>query len=671
MIRSRSRSAASVLSLAPLFVALVAALLCLSGNAFATGPVCDVGTGPNDCIAAIQNSGADRVVNDIFKDAKGRDATALPVYGRLLEIDKIFPGCLAPTGQTANCAGCNPGTSLAPFDCPGPASYTCAGGTATYASVSLAVNGKPDRTWGHPCRLQNHALAAGCPDYTCLADGTPGAYNPWEGMVFDLGGPSNQVAIFAMNDHGPQPCESVEYTVFLTNDPKARDILLTPTTTGADPGKWNRAVLKKIYTKGWADIRPADVAGHGATCGDTAEYAVENDSMVPVYALPCGISFRYAAIVAGNDGKDFPSCAFDSNEAELDSVAGLTETGDAVCPDADGDSFVDCACSGAPAVCDCDDTDPLAHPNAPEACNSTKDLNCNGVKPEPCPPNQGCAAGVCVPFCGGEIGCPPGSTCQQVASNALCVPNDCTVGGCPPGATCDATSKKCVPNCDVGVVCPVGEKCVAGACLDLCRDVKCPASFTCTNGTCNPPCSCFAGDVGCTGTDKCDRPADGGTATNQCVAPDCLGVTCPAGQHCSAGKCLGFCDGVKCPPGDVCIPPSASDAGADAGAAPFGCVNLCAGVSCTAPEKCDATTGKCKAPPAPDGGGLQPTPPADAGNTGDGGLGDDNFGAAGAPDESGGCACSTAGLALARVSVTAMGFSAILAFFLVLRRRRR
>ena len=48
-----------------------------------------------------------------------------------------------------------------------------------------------------------------------------GNYHPWTGLVFDLGGPSNKVAIFAENDHGPQPCESLEYTVFLTDNPYA------------------------------------------------------------------------------------------------------------------------------------------------------------------------------------------------------------------------------------------------------------------------------------------------------------------------------------------------------------------------------------------------------------------------------------------------------------------
>ena len=206
MIRSRSqRVAACVLS-------LVVALLVFAGDARAVTGVCDStgATSAAACINAIQASGAGKVVNDIFRDAAGKDAFNLPVYGRLLEIEKIFPACLAPTGQTANCAGCNPGTSTPPYDCPG--AYTCAGGTPTYASVSLAVNGKPDRVWGHPCRISDHTLTAGCPNYaSCVGDGVAGGYNPWEGFVFDLGGPSNQVAIFADNDHGPQPCECGEF----------------------------------------------------------------------------------------------------------------------------------------------------------------------------------------------------------------------------------------------------------------------------------------------------------------------------------------------------------------------------------------------------------------------------------------------------------------------------
>ena len=89
-----------------------------------------------------------------------------------------------------------------------------------------------------------------------------------------------------MNDHGPQPCESLEYTVFLTNNPSSQSIVLHPTTTGVDPNQWNRAVLSKIFTDGWYTTRAPDPVGHGSTCGDTANYSVEQDSFVAGLLAP-------------------------------------------------------------------------------------------------------------------------------------------------------------------------------------------------------------------------------------------------------------------------------------------------------------------------------------------------------------------------------------------------
>src|SRR6185436_6121835 len=169
-----------------------------------------------------------------------------------------------------------------------------------------------------------------------------------------------------------------------------QEVVLDPATTGVDPTKWNRAVLSKIYTGGWTQVRPPDPAGHGTACGDTADYSVEEDSFVQVFSLPCGITFRYASVVAGNDGLDFPACKYDSNEGEIDAVAGLTENGSAVCPDADGDHYVDCNCPGHPPICDCNDADPGIHPGAPEACDSTVDYNCDGMKGTPCPVDLVC-----------------------------------------------------------------------------------------------------------------------------------------------------------------------------------------------------------------------------------------------------------------------------------------
>ena len=307
----------------PRFLLVGFCVLCLAPDTSrGSNGVCDSNppTTTQQCLTAIQQNGG--LVNDIFRDANGLTASQLSIFGRLYN---IWPGC-DPT-DFAGCAG----QSVTPYDCPGQ--YACNSGiTNTFANAGTYLNAL-DRLWWQPCRLSNHTLVSGCPQFgpaSCVADGTPGNYLPWEGLVFDLGAISNQVALFAANDHGPQPCESFEYTVYFTNNPASRDTIVNPAAPGVDMNKWNRAVLKKVYTKGYVDTRLPDPAGHAA-CGDSSTYAVEMDSMVSIFALPSGSRLRYAAVIAGNDGLDFPSCGYDSSEAELDAVAGLTESGAGVC----------------------------------------------------------------------------------------------------------------------------------------------------------------------------------------------------------------------------------------------------------------------------------------------------------------------------------------------------
>ncbi|APR81196.1 internalin, putative [Minicystis rosea] len=592
------------------------------------------------CTAEIQ-AAAGLVVNEVFTDSNGHTATQLPVYGKLVN---NWPGC----PERVDYAGA--GHSIPPYDCPGQ--YVGDATTATVASANVFLS-SVDRQWWQPCRLGNGALTdiggAMCvSDWTCIADGLGGNYNPWQGLVFDLGGPSNKVAIFAENDHGPQPCESLEYTVFLSDNPNAHadtDIILDPSKDGVDPMKWNRAVLSKVYTKGFVEVRPPDPAGHAA-CGDVAEFSVEEDSFVQVFSLPCGITFRYAAIVAGNDGRDFPSCAYDSNEGEIDAVAGLTESGSAVCPDADNDHYVDCNCPGAPPICDCNDGDPTIHPGAPEACDATVDYNCDNTIGTPCAAGLVCNEGSCLTPCGtGENPyCPPGSVCKTVPDKGnLCLAVNCN---CSPGQVC--IDDKCVDACDK-VVCPGAQVCLDGQCFDPCSNIECPQGQLCQSGQCVFPCGCFAGDIGCNGGLVCDVGN-----SNTCVPPVCKGISCPVGQTCdgTTGQCISFCNGnVHCPAGQKCD----DTAG--------GCIPFCQGVTCPQDFACDPESGQCVDvscedvtcfPPqvcekgkcvTPDGGTA-----GGAGGGGTGGAGGEATGGApssssssGDPGDQGSCGCRVPG----------------------------
>ncbi|MFO0552767.1 MAG: MopE-related protein [Polyangiaceae bacterium] len=652
-------SIARPLSGSVVFAALSAAwVFSAATEARAATGICDSNppTTTQACIDAIQANG--NVVNDVFHDANGLGATQLPVYGQLFN---AWPSCTATS--FAGCAG----VDTAPADCPGQ--YSCTAGVAnTFANASAYLNGI-DHQWWHPCRIPDSTLVGGCPQFgSCITDGVGGQYNPWEGLVFDLGGPANKVAIFATNDHGPQPCESVEYTVFLSDNPFATEVVLHPTTDGIDPNKWNRAVLKQLFTKGWVEVRPPDPVGHAA-CGDTSLYSVEQDSFVPIYALPCGVTFRYAAIVAGNDGLDFTECAFDSNEGEIDAVAGLTESGAAVCNDADGDLYVDCNCVGAPAVCDCNDADPGIHPGAPESCDDG-DLNCDGAIGA-CDAGLFCNEGICVPPCtSGEFACPAGSSCQTTSQGDLCVPNDCTVGGCPPGSVCTPAGV-CVPACD-GVVCPGSQVCIDGQCKDPCADVVCPDGKECQGGKCVAPCSCYAANIGCSADPGkvCDA------TSGECVDPSCVGQTCDPTETCdpTTGMCVGFCGpNVVCPLGQKCVDPD-------------GCVPACTNVTCDFGFACDPATGEC-VDKCKDVVCLDPLVCVDgqcvpgqggAGGTGEGGAnqggssaggsangGTGNGGSGGSDDD--GCNCSVPGEAQGGRAATLVG---LLGLALLAKRRR-
>jgi len=541
---------------------LVATSLFLCASAAAQTGTCDVSAGDDGasetaCISAIEALGNNTVVDDVFTDAAGKTGDQLPAYGQLVD---PFGGC-----DQANTI-CN-GDLGATQDTPNVACDNASRDFATVADYVRAL----DWRYANPIRMHDgHATNGACPDFTdAVTDGNKEGYKPWEGLVFDLEGPSNKVVLFPVNDHGPQPCESVEYTVYLTDNPQSREVIDNPTTEGADPRKWNRAKLSRIYLEGWSKVRPG-VDGN-------LDYTIEADSFSSVWSLPCGITFRYVGVIAGNDGKDLPECNFDSYDAELDAVAGLTEAGEGVCPDADRDGFVSCDCSNAPAVCDCADDDPDVHPGASELCDDP-DKDCDG-QPGGCEGQDVCYQSVCVSNCFGRgdvLRCPGGTTCQTTAMGQLCIPDDCRNVDCPPSSVCDPDTHRCRPACD-DVTCPHGQTCRDGACTDLCDGVQCPTPQVCIDGECSPPCSCFNGDSACEGGDVCDR---GGT--DQCLPPACVGMSCGGDQYCDdQGMCVDLCDGVTCPAGQECV------------ASEGGCVSTCYDVTCSGDQKCDPALGAC------------------------------------------------------------------------------
>ncbi len=153
-------------------------------------------------------------------------------------------------------------------------------------STSAASVNARDYAWG-----QNY----GSNGTTNVANDTP-----WNGTVFDLGGPANKAVVFPVIDHGPLPSEALEYTVYLSNSPGSTNL--------AD---WHLATLSEVYMQGW---QPDNVA--------------LADGYTTVWTLPSPTdTFRYVSVQGVGSQALRP--LFDT-EDEIDAVAGLSAQGTAV-----------------------------------------------------------------------------------------------------------------------------------------------------------------------------------------------------------------------------------------------------------------------------------------------------------------------------------------------------
>lgn len=652
-IPSPSLRLSTALSAAALALALV-----LAPPRGAEAQATCVDTTGDMCLNVIRDARVDGVVEDIFQTSDGR-------YGPELTFASLVGGVNGCIGQTYD------PTILTGYTCCNPTTAGCTppGGL----DPSFQAN---DLDWYWTQVLRTNDL--GVP----VADGASGFYVPWRGRIYDLGGEANRVVLFPITDHAPLPCEAFEYTVWLSNNPGATEIA---PVDAPNPAQWNPARMIRVFTEGWTRNATATGAGDagradlGTFLRDSTGGDAVADALVTVWALPCGITFRYVAIQAGNDGNPGPECVFHSGDDELDTIAGLNEDDTGICVDADGDGHRDAACGGG----DCDDTDPTVHPGAFEPCNTTRDLDC--LPMAACPEGTLCddGTGLCVPQCF-EGGCADGFDC---VSN-VCVDMACSdrTEPCPTGTLCRGGT--CVEPC-TDVVCPTGESCIDGACVDPCGGVVCPANQVCVASdpdaltVCGPSCNCdeLAAPL-CPATEACDERESSPTA-GECVEPGCETAVCGASEICAGGSCIDGCAGVTCPLGQVCMDGSCVADLCSRIICPTGlvcrggeCFEACTGVSCEAGQIC--RDGACVPDPCAgvdcgDGfrcsaGSCIPDGTTMDGGTGDGGGVDSGMAADGGTlPEEGGCGCETTGGGSSKGGLLLV----LLTAFGLLRRRRR
>jgi hypothetical protein len=236
--------------------------------------------------------------------------------------------------------------------------------------------------------------------------------------------------------------------------------------------------------------------------------------------------------------------------------------------------------------------------------------NCAG-KNQVCDGKGTCAVATCGPA--NCPGCCQGNACVLMTSTAACgkggaacapcpANDSCTGGTCVPNATCDATS--CPTGCCTNGICAIGtQPTVCGNGGASCQNCS-AQGLTCTNQACAKPVCGPTNCAGCCSNGVCvlgnqDMACgNGGGACTDCTG---TGLVCGAGgackQPCGPGNCAaGCCNGQSCvggfldnrcgSGGAACSDCTAMGATCDTGATPR---------ACTAPNTCPSKYPGCGA----------------------------------------------------------------------------
>jgi MYXO-CTERM domain-containing protein len=168
-----------------------------------------------------------------------------------------------------------------------------------------------------------------------------------------------------------------------------------------------------------------------------------------------------------------------------------------------------------------------------------------------------CAAGSSTPTCQQQVQ-PTPEICNNLDDDCDGMVDETSGGNlCGSFQICSTSTHTCVDGCGTEFGCPTGYMCVT------------PPGATDTQ--------CIANDcvgVTCSAGERCVASAGG----HMCVMP-CQGVVCPHGQTCDTGRCIDPCANVGCDACTACVGGS--------------CATRCTATSCPAGQSCDTGSGLC------------------------------------------------------------------------------